>query len=116
VIADLRELGSDPVFFEQLLGTAASDLEALCAVISEAILRMDLGTTRDKAHALKGISVSVGAVQLSSIATRLMHIVPADLQRDSAVLAAEIASAATLSIDALRSQMLAQLTRRRPMR
>ena len=71
------------------------------------ILRMALGTTRIKAHALKGISVSVGAMQLSSIATRLMHIVPADLQRESAALAAEIASAATLSIDALRSQMLA---------
>jgi HPt (histidine-containing phosphotransfer) domain-containing protein len=107
VMADLRELGSDPIFFEQLLGTAVSDLEALCAILSEAILKMDLGTTRIKAHALKGISVSVGAVQLSSIATRLMHIVPADLHRESAALAAEIGSAATLSINSLRNQMLA---------
>jgi two-component system sensor histidine kinase RpfC len=116
VMADLRELGSDPAFFEQLLGTAASDLEALCAALSESILKMDLGATRRKAHALKGISVSVGAVQLSSLATRLMQIIPAELHRENAALAAEIASAATLSIDALRSQMRAQLRHRRPMR
>jgi chemotaxis protein histidine kinase CheA len=65
---------------------------------------------------LKGISVSVGAVQLSSLATRLMQIIPAELHRENAALAAEIASAATLSIDALRSQMRAQLRHRRPMR
>jgi hypothetical protein len=36
-----------------------------------------------------------------------MHIVPADLHRESAALAAEIGSAATLSINSLRNQMLA---------
>ena len=106
-IADLHSLGDDPVFFEQLLGTAASDLEALCAILSDAVLRHDLSTTRNKAHALKGISVSVGAVQLSSIATRLMHIAQADLQREGAALAAEIGRTAAHSIDALRRQLVA---------
>jgi two-component system sensor histidine kinase RpfC len=105
-MTDLRALGDDPLFFEQLLGTAAADIEALCAILDEAILRQDLGTTRAKAHALKGISVSVGALQLSSIATRLTHIVQADLQRESAVLVAEIGRAATHSISSLRSLML----------
>jgi two-component system sensor histidine kinase RpfC len=104
-MTDLRELDSDPAFFEQLLGTAASDLEALCADLAVAISSKDLGTTRDKAHALKGISVSVGAVQLSSIATRLMHIVQADLNRESAALAAELGRTAVCSIDTLRAQI-----------
>jgi two-component system sensor histidine kinase RpfC len=105
-MADLRALGDDPLFFEKLLGTAAADIEALCVILSEAILRQDMGTTRTKAHALKGISVSVGAVQLSSIATRLTHIEQADLQREGAALAADIARTATHSISSLRSLML----------
>jgi two-component system sensor histidine kinase RpfC len=104
-MAELRDLGGDSIFFDQLLSTAASDLEALCAVLSEAILSKDLGTTRIKAHALKGISVSVGAVHLSSIATRLMHVVQADLHGESAVLAAEIDRTAAHSIASLRSQL-----------
>jgi two-component system sensor histidine kinase RpfC len=104
-MADLRDLGDDPAFFEQLLSTAASDLEVLCAILSEAILGRDLDTTRNKAHALKGISVSVGAVQLSSIATRLTHIVQADLHRDGAALAEEIGRTAAHSIKALHDQI-----------
>jgi two-component system sensor histidine kinase RpfC len=107
-MAELRELGSDMVFFEQLLGTAAADIEAICAVLIESILREDLQKTRDKAHALKGISVSVGALQLSSIATRLMHIVQADLHREGAALAAEIGRTAAHSIGSLRRQMMSQ--------
>lgn len=106
-MADLRDLGSNPAFFEQLLATAAADLETLCAVLYHAVLSRDLETTRTKAHALKGISVSVGAVQLSSMATRLMHIVQADLQREGALLAAEIERTAAHSIRSLRSQLLA---------
>lgn len=105
-MTDLRALGDDPLFFEQLLGTAAADIEVLCAILSEAILRQDMVTTRTKAHALKGISVSVGAVQLSSIATRLTHIVQADLQREGAALVGDIARVATHSISSLRSLML----------
>ena len=106
-MTDLRALGDDPAFFEQLVGTAATDLEALCADLAEATLDRNLGTTRNKAHALKGISVSVGAVQLASLATRLMHIGQADLQREGAALAIEIGRTAACSIDALRGQMLA---------
>jgi len=105
-MADLRELGDDTRFFEQLLGTAATDLEMLCALLTEAVLQNDLDQTRAKAHALKGISVSVGAVRLSSIATRLMHIAQADLQREAAALATEIGKTAAHSIASLRSQLL----------
>lgn len=107
-MTELRELGSDSAFFEQLLGTAAADIEALCAVLVESILRQDLGKTQDKAHALKGISVSVGALQLSSIATRLMHVVQADLHREGAALATELGRTATHSIGSLRSQLSPQ--------
>ena len=105
-MAELRELGNDSPFFEQLLGTAAADIDVLCVVLIDALLLKDLEKTRRNAHALKGISVSVGAVQLSSIATRLIHIGQADLHRESAALAAEIERTAARSISSLRSQML----------
>ncbi len=107
-MAELRELGSNTAFFEQLLSTATADIEAICADLIESIRQEDLRKTRDKAHALKGISVSVGALQLSSIATRLMHIVQADLHREAAALAAEISRTAAHSIGSLRRQMMSQ--------
>ena len=99
---DLRQLGNDQLFFERLLGTAVTDIESICKLLSDAVLKHDLGAIRNKAHALKGISASVGAVQLSSIATRLMHIAQADLQRESGTLAARIDTTAAQSIRALR--------------
>jgi two-component system, sensor histidine kinase RpfC len=103
---ELRELGPDPLFFDQLLGTAATDIETLCAVLCVSILTQNLGATRDKAHALKGIAVSVGAVRLSMIATRLIYMAPADLHREGAALVDEIGLTATHSIRSLRGLML----------
>ena len=102
-IADLKSLSSDTTFFEQVLHTAAADIDTLCALLSKAIRERDLDVTCAKAHALKGLSVAVGAVQLSSIATRLMHIVQADLEREGAALIVEIDAASARSVSALRS-------------
>ena len=104
-IAELRELGRDEIFFEQLLNTAAADIETLCIILVTALRNHDLAATRDKAHALKGISGSVGAVQLCSIATRLTHVVQADLEREGAALATEIGAASVQTVSALRSMI-----------
>ena len=105
-MAELRELGGDSLFFEQLLATAATDIKALCDILCSAVRRQDLDATHEKAHALKGITVSVGAVRLSVVATRLMHIAQADLQREGAALADEIGATAAHSIHSLRSLIL----------
>ena len=102
-IAELKSLSSDTTFFEQVLNTAAADIDTLCVLLSTAIQERNLDVTRAKAHALKGLSVAIGAVQLSSIATRLMHVVQADLDREGTALTAEIDVASTRSISALRS-------------
>lgn len=101
-IAELRELGCDDLFFEQVLRTAADDIETLCAVLATALRKQDLAATRDRAHALKGVSVSVGAVQLGSIAARLTHLVEADFAHGSAAMLAEIGAASTQTVIALR--------------
>lgn len=102
-IADLKSLSSDTTFFEQVMHTAAADIDTLCSVLSAAIRNRDLTVTCAKAHALKGLSVAVGAVQLSSIATRLIHIAQVDLDREGAALVAEIGVVSKRSISALRS-------------
>ena len=104
-IAELRALGYDDIFFEQVLNTAAADIETLCAILATALRNQDLAATRDRAHALKGISLSVGAVQLCSIATHLTHLVQADLERDGTALAAEIGTARLQTVSALRSMV-----------
>jgi hypothetical protein len=50
-----------------------------------------------------GISISVGAVQLCAVATRLAHLGHVELRRDSLVLARDIAAASAQSIVALRN-------------
>lgn len=105
-MADLRELGNDAHFFEQLLRTAAVDIEVLCSALCAAIQRQDMSATRNKAHALKGITVSVGAVRLSMIANRLMHIAQADLHKDGVALVAEVGATAAHSVRSLRGLMV----------
>jgi two-component system sensor histidine kinase RpfC len=104
-IAELRELGRDDIFFEQVLNTAAADIETLCKALAAALRKHDLAATRNKAHALKGVSVSVGAVQLCSIATRLTQLVQADLVREDAALLAEIGAVSAQTVSALRGML-----------
>lgn len=102
-IAGLKELSNDGGFLGRVLNTAVADIETLCTILIDAVRKRDLAVVRDRAHALKGISTSVGAVQLCAIATRLMLLGHAELRRDSLVLAGDIAAASAQSIVALRN-------------
>jgi len=105
-IAGLKELGNDDGFLERVLNTAMSDIDVLCKVLIEAIRNQDLAAVRNRAHALMGISTSVGTVQLCAIATRLAHIGHAELVRDWLVLTGDLTAASGRSILALRTIVL----------
>jgi two-component system sensor histidine kinase RpfC len=102
-IAGLRDLGNDGGFLGRVLNAAVADIETLCDTLVDAVRRRDLVVIRDRAHALMGISISVGAVQLCAVATRLAHLGHVELRRDSLVLARDIAAASAQSIVALRN-------------
>jgi two-component system sensor histidine kinase RpfC len=71
VLEDLARLSSDPTFVERLLRGFRGDTERLAAQIAEALLQRKYELVKDAAHALKGGAASVGATQLTQIATRL---------------------------------------------
>jgi two-component system sensor histidine kinase RpfC len=102
-IAGLKELGNDGGFLGRVLNTAVADIDTLCNTLVEAVRRRDLAVVRDRAHALIGVSISVGAVQLCAIATRLVHLGDEELRRDSLALAGDVAAASAQSIVALRN-------------
>lgn len=71
VLTDLTKLSADPTFVERLLEGYRSDVERLVAEICEGFATRRYESVKDAAHALKGGSGSVGAMQMLQIATRL---------------------------------------------
>lgn len=71
VLADLTKLSSDPTFVDRLLRGFLSDTSRLVDEISSALTERSYEAAKDGAHALKGGSASVGASQLTQIATRI---------------------------------------------
>jgi two-component system, sensor histidine kinase RpfC len=71
VLEDLGRLSSDPTFVERLLRGFRADTERLTTQIAEALQQRKYELVKDAAHALKGGAASVGATQLTQVATRL---------------------------------------------
>jgi two-component system, sensor histidine kinase RpfC len=71
VLEDLARLSSDSTFVERLLRGFRGDTERLTTQIAEALIQRKYELVKDAAHALKGGAASVGATQLTQIATRL---------------------------------------------
>jgi two-component system sensor histidine kinase RpfC len=71
VLKDLVKLSSDPTFVERLLRGFRGDTERLVAEIGDALAARRYDVAKDAAHALKGGAASVGAMQLTQIATRI---------------------------------------------
>lgn len=71
VLNDLTKLSPDPTFVDRLLEGYRSDVDRLVAQVSEGFATKRYEAVKDAAHALKGGSGSVGAIQLLQIATRL---------------------------------------------
>ena len=71
VIADLSRLSTDATFVDRLLDGYRCDVDRLVLAICDALAARRYDDVKDAAHALKGGSASVGAMQLFQIATRL---------------------------------------------
>ena len=71
VLEDLNRLSRDPTFVDRLLRGFHSDTERLQRQILDSLVQRKYELVKDAAHALKGGSASVGATQLTQLATRL---------------------------------------------
>ena len=73
VIEGLKSISSRPQFIRELLSRAHDDIQRNCDDLVQALGLRNFERIRDAAHALKGVSASVGATRLVSLATRLMQ-------------------------------------------
>jgi two-component system sensor histidine kinase RpfC len=71
ILTDLTKLSADPTFVDRLLEGYRADVDRLVTEICDAFAARKYDVVKDAAHALKGGSGSVGAIQMLQIATRL---------------------------------------------
>jgi two-component system sensor histidine kinase RpfC len=102
VIANLKELGSNDDFVARVVNTALADIRLLSNDLTAALKKQDLPSVLDKAHAIKGIAVSVGAVRLAALAARMSQMEQPGIEQDRLALITEIAEVTMQSMQALR--------------
>lgn len=102
VIANLKELDSNDDFVARVVNTALTDIRSLSNELTAALKKQDLPSVLDKAHAIKGIAVSVGAVRLAALAARMSQMEQPGTERDRLALITEIAEVTMQSMQALR--------------
>jgi two-component system sensor histidine kinase RpfC len=105
-IAGLREISNGPEFLSSLLTTAVEDITRHCGSLQTALVENDIGTVRDKAHALKGVCDSVGAIRLSSLLANLMHLNANELNIAKDKLGRDLQEIQTLSVEGLRQNLV----------
>ena len=105
VLEDLGRLSQDPTFVERLLRGFRGDTERIVGEIVDALAHRKYETVKDSAHALKGGAASVGATQLTQIASRLEKA-PHDLLRlKSAQWTEELLRTSTRTLSALETHL-----------
>lgn len=100
-LQNIRALSDDPAFLEEVLSTAAADIERLTAPLLRAVQDADITAVRECAHALLGVCASVGARRLAGIAGQLLRADAAQLRRDAAKLCMELEDMAQSGVQAL---------------
>ncbi|HVK53887.1 MAG TPA: ATP-binding protein [Burkholderiales bacterium] len=103
VIDDLRAMSDRPEFLGHVLSDAADDIERNCNNLIKALLADDIKQVHDTAHALKGVSASVGAARLASLAGKLMRVDRWELKQTSDRWKTDIAEAKNQSLSAIRN-------------
>jgi two-component system sensor histidine kinase RpfC len=101
VLADLAKLSADPTFMERLLRGFRADTERLASQIMDALGHRRYESVKDAAHALKGGAASVGATQLTQLATRLEKSTHEALRLKAAQCTEELSSAVARTLTAL---------------
>jgi HPt (histidine-containing phosphotransfer) domain-containing protein len=90
ILDDLTKLSSDTTFVDRLLEGYRVDVDRLVSDICAALAARRYEAVKDAAHALKGGSGSVGAIQLLQVATRLDKASHETLRLRSAALIEEL--------------------------
>jgi two-component system, sensor histidine kinase RpfC len=101
VLEDLARLSTDPTFVERLLQGFQNDAQRLQRQINDSLAQRKYEQVKDAAHALKGGAASVGATQLTQLATRLEKASYESLRLRAAQLTEELGAAAGRTHEAL---------------
>lgn len=98
----IREISDDPSFLSEMIDAGVDDLQRLEPGLIAAIDTMDLSLLRDRAHAVKGVSLNLGAIRLAALADRLMSIDAEELRAARGAWRRDLHGAFAGSIERLR--------------
>jgi two-component system sensor histidine kinase RpfC len=110
-IETLREVRDTPEFLCRMIAEGVQDIERIDEALGAALLACDLTAVHRQAHAMRGVSLSIGAARLAALADRLMTIGQRELDAGSRERHADLRRTTDLSLaalDALRQSLLAQ--------
>jgi len=79
-LSHLEELGSSPVFIENLIGVYLADSAALLDKVEAALAGRNIQEFRTHLHAMKGSSASMGTDRLTTLCTQLGKLSDAELR------------------------------------
>ena len=110
-IETLREVRDTPEFLCRMIAEGVQDIERIDEALGAALLACDLTAVHRQAHAMRGVSLSIGAARLAALADRLMCIGQRELDAGARERHADLRRTTDLSLaalDALRQSLLAQ--------
>jgi two-component system, sensor histidine kinase RpfC len=114
IVDTLREVKDQPAFISKMLGDGIDDLRVLQGELLNALDARDLHEVHQRAHAMRGVALSVGGVRLGALCERLMRISAGDLAGATDRMQSDLQSTTdgTLSaLDKLRSPFLSAASR-----
>ncbi len=100
-IETLREVRDTPEFLCRMISDGIADIERIDQALAEALMACDLTAVHRHAHALRGVSLSVGVVRLAALADRLMTIGQRELDTSSRERYSDLRKTTDLSLAAL---------------
>ncbi len=89
-------------FLRKLLSQAEIDITRACQQLSDAFANRSYAIVPNVAHALKGVSATVGAIRLATLAGTLLQMSSDELEADGDHLAADLRECSRITVGALR--------------
>ncbi|WP_233449391.1 Hpt domain-containing protein [Thermomonas carbonis] len=102
-IETLREVRDTPEFLGKMIAEGTADIERIDQALSIALLACDVTAVHRQAHALRGVSLSLGAVRVAALADRLMKIGQRELEDTIDDRVADLRKSVDLSLAALQA-------------
>lgn len=114
ILDTLREIKDTPAFIHKMISDGMHDIEMLLEQLTSAIAATDTPAVHQRAHAMKGVALNIGALRLGAQCERLMSITTTQLQAGQDRLRSDIVSntkAALGALDELRAPFADTSTR-----